>query len=47
MGQLDVFGQMLLDKTIALELENEKLRERLLHLETLLVNAPVVELGSV
>lgn len=43
---MDTFGQMLLDKTIALELENERLKEKLAHLEALLINSPIVTVGS-
>lgn len=43
---IDTFAQLLLDKTIALEKENERLKEKLAHLETILINSPVLRIGQ-
>lgn len=43
---LQSFSQALMNQVINLQVENQRLLEKVAHLETLLVNLPVMELGK-
>jgi regulator of replication initiation timing len=43
---LEAFSQALMEQTIALQIENQRLKEKLEHLEELLKNSHIVTIGK-
>lgn len=43
---LEAFSQALMEQTIVLQIENQRLKEKLDHLEELLKNAPIPTIGK-